>query len=115
MSKGGDRKAGWQPEIMTPGQAGVLKGRQVELAETLSMTSWVSLYYTLQVCVQSPISFFSVFYLSVSCLYSSLSVSVVICHCVSLPWDNRHTFLVLGLMCSLISLQTIVGERPKGP
>ena len=55
------------------------------------------------------------FYLSVSCLYSSLSVSVVICHCVSLPWDTRHTFLVLGLMCPLISLLTIVGTRPKGP
>ena len=60
------------------------------------------------------LSFLS-FYLSVSCLYSSLSVSVVICHCVSLPWDTRHTFLVLGLMCSHISLQTIVGTRPKGP
>ena len=64
---------------------------------------------------QVPCLAFLSYCLSISCLYSSLSVSVVICHCVSLPWDNRHTFLVLGLMCSLISLQTIVGTRPKGP
>ena len=113
VSKGGDMKAGWQPENMTPGQAGVLKDCGVRLAESLSMTSLISLYSTLQICVQSPIFFFSVFLFP--CLYSHLSVSVVICHCVSLPWDNRHTFLVLGLMCSHISLQTIVGTRPKGP
>ena len=61
VSKGGDRKAGWQPEIMTPGQAGVLKGSGLGLAESLSMTSWVSLFSCIQVCVQSPISFFYVF------------------------------------------------------
>jgi hypothetical protein len=61
VSKGGDMKAGWQPEIMTPGQIQLLKGSGVGLPESLSLTSGVSLYSTLQVCVQSPISFFYVF------------------------------------------------------
>ena len=115
VSKGGDRKADWQPRNMTSGQAGVLKDSGVGLAESLPMASWTlfppASWFVFRVLFLS----FLPYCLSVSCLYSHLTVSMAICHCVSLPWDTRHTFLVLGLMCPLISLLTIVGTRPKGP
>jgi hypothetical protein len=119
VSKGRDRKAGWQPENMTPGQAGVLKGSGVELAESLSMTSWISLYSTLRFAFRFLFLFFFFFFSVLlsdsSCLYLHLTVSVAICHCVSLSWDSAHTCLGLGLVCSLLSLLTILGTRPKGP
>jgi hypothetical protein len=113
VSEGGHRKAGWQSQIMTPRQAGVLRDREVGLAESLSMTSWVSLFSCIQVCVQSPVSFFPYYYLSISYLYSNLAVSVAICHCVC-PLGTLLALSGSGLMCFLLSLLIIVGTRTEG-
>ena len=105
VSEGGHRKAGWQSQIMTPRQAGVLRDREVGLAESLSMTSWVSLFSCIQVCVQSPVSFFfspvllSVYFMSVFksyCLHGHLSL------CVS-PWDSTCPVWVWSHVFSFIT------------
>ena len=98
VSKGGDRKADWQPRNMTSGQAGVLKDSGVGLAESLPMASWTlfppASWFVFRVLFLS----FLPYCLSVSCcihifLFSRTSVTVCLLGlCPQLSGTGSHVF-----------------------